>query len=138
MPQSVNSAKSVGPGICCVTFPTVELVDAKHCDEVATWLIDASREGSIVLLADVPASLRGVNPNMVPYWLNVFLNRGLHVHAIGVVTSSLAVRVALNGLQIAMRLKSSPVEAMTAPTMEELLAWARALPPKNAAKAAQG
>jgi hypothetical protein len=62
---------------------------------------------------------------MVPFWLDAMLLKGLRVRAIGVVTTSRAVRVVVSGFQSAMKLRAHPIGAETRATEAELVAWAK-------------
>lgn len=121
-----NSVEEVLPNVWLLRFPTVELVRAAHCTHLIPPLIEASKQGPIVLLAEPPADLKLVHGDMIPYWIEAFTKRGLAVRAIGVVTTRSAVRVVLNGLALALRLTGTDVKTMTKPTLAEVIDWAKA------------
>jgi len=119
-----NTITEVVPGVWLAHFPDADLVNAAFCEPLVPPLVEGSRMGPVVLLADLPDEVRLVHPNMVPYWLNVFFKRGVAVRAIGVVTRHRGVKMILNGLQLAMKMKGHELPVATRTSREELLAWA--------------
>ena len=119
-----NTISEVAPGVWLAHFPDPDLVNAAFCEPLVPPLIEGSRIGPVVLLADLPDEVKLVHPNMVPYWLNVFLTRGVGVRAIGVVTRHRGVKMVLNGLQLAMKMRGHEIAVATKATRDELFAWA--------------
>ena len=77
--------------------------------------------GSMVLM---PPNPRIIAPSLVPFWLDAFVLKGIKVRAIGLATTSMTMRVMLNGVELAMRIQNRPVKTVTKPTVPELLTWA--------------
>ncbi len=118
-------AAKVSDGVWLVRFPTVADVTAEYSQPMVATLIEACRAGPIVLLAHLPAELRLVPAGMAPFWLNAFLLKGVRVKAIGITSTSRAVKVVLKGVEGAMKLRGQPIPAETFASLEELVAWGK-------------
>lgn len=136
--MSQARVENLGDGLWLVNFATPEDVTAARSAGLVTALSLVSREGPIALLARAPPELRGVEPSMVSLWLDAFATGKVRVHSIGVVTRSLAVRVAVRGLEGGLRIRGSEVSAETFGTLEDAVTWARARAEARAARLGTG
>ncbi|MBX7101893.1 MAG: hypothetical protein K1X89_29525 [Myxococcaceae bacterium] len=121
--RSLNRAEEHAPGLWLLRFASVASTVAEHCGPLVPPLVNASKRGPLVVIALVPPELRMVDPSMAPFWLDVFVNRGVRVDAIGVVTSSLAVKVVVSAFHTMMKLREKPIQAKTFKTEAEAVAW---------------
>lgn len=130
---SLNRAEAHAPGLWLLRFASVASTVAEHCGPLVPPLVEASKQGPLVVIALVPPELRMVDPSMAPFWLDVFVNHGVRVDAIGVVTSSLAVKVVVSAFHTMMKLRERPILAKTFKTEAEAVAWgATVVAPRSA------
>lgn len=118
-----NTIEETSPGVWLVRFADKSTVDAPFCEHLIPPLIEAARSGSLVLLACPPADLRLVPQSMVQFWLDAFTKRGARVHAIGLVTESMAVRGVLKGAALFLAAVRMPIRADSFATEEEARRW---------------
>lgn len=124
----MNTLKKAAPGVWVITFPTKEDVTAAASEPLVPPLVEASKEGPIVLIATPPPDLRFVEPSMSAFWLEAMSRRGVRVRGIGVVTRSFAVRSVVIAFGLAMKVGGKPIAADTFPTEQEAVNWACKLP----------
>jgi hypothetical protein len=115
------------PGVFVVDFKTKENVSADRCEHLIKPLIDASKNGPIVLLGIPPPEVRLVPSSMTSYWLDAIARRGVDVSAVGLVTPSVAMRVVLKGLQLALAVTNRNIEVKTLSTKSEAINWAQGI-----------
>lgn len=123
--MATNSAEEVAAGVWLVRFLSKETLTAEACAPILPALIKASERQPIVLMGALPPDTTLIPAGLVPFWLNAIVLKGLRIRAIGVVTTSRAVRVVVSGFQSAMRLRSHAIGAETRATEAELIAWAK-------------
>ena len=123
----MNTVREVAYGIWLITFPTKEEVVASACGHLVPPLIDASKKGRLVVIANVPPDLRLIEPSVSAFWLDAMTKRGVLARAVAVVTKSLAVKTVVGAFGIAMKISNKPIEARTFPTEGEAIVWAHTL-----------
>ncbi len=122
-----NTIEQVAPGIWLITFAAPELMEAAHCGHLVAPLVEGSKLAPIVLLGALPPNPKIVAPSLVPFWLDAFVLKGIRVRAIGLMTQNKTMRMMLNGVELAMRIQNKPVKTVTHATLDELIAWAKAV-----------
>lgn len=132
MTGAVNTVEEVAPGIMLVRYA---VITAEASEVLLAPLVKASQSGPMVLLATVPPGTNLIPAGVVPFWLNAMLLKGVRVRAIGVATTSRAVKVVLSGFQAAMKLRANPIAAVTLATEAEVVAWAKDYVAKNSERA---
>jgi hypothetical protein len=113
------------PGVWIIDFPLREDVVAARCGPALPPLTEASRAGPLILIAQLPADVRFIEPAMSLFWLEAMTQGGLRVTGIGVVTKSMAVRTVVSAFGMAMKLRERPILARTFLTPPEAVEWAR-------------
>lgn len=119
-------SKEVEDRIVVVYFARPEDVVVAKSAALIPPLVDASKKGNVVLLADAPAELRLVEPSMISFWLTTLARADIRVSHLGVVTRSRAVRVAVSALRAALNIKSRSLEIATFDDLQQALVWGRA------------
>ncbi|MFT3710162.1 MAG: hypothetical protein QM817_21255 [Archangium sp.] len=120
-----NTLEEVQPGIWLLRFASKDTMTGAACEPLVPALAKACQSGPIMLLAVIPKDVTLVPPSLAPFWLDAMLRKGVKVRAIGVSSTSRAVRVAVNAFQAAMKLSRVEIGAAIFPTEAELVAWAR-------------
>jgi hypothetical protein len=120
-----NTVHEVVPGVWLLLFPVPEDMIGAKCEHLVPPLIEASKAGRLVVLAQPSPQQRSVDMSMPTFWLNAFTRRGVRVSAIGVVSHSSAVKVAVKGFHLAMKTVGAPIEAQIFETSEAAIAWAK-------------
>lgn len=123
-----NTVFEAHPNVWVVRFLPGKIT-GPECEHLLPPLLEASKKAPIILIASLPLGTTLIPAGLAPFWLNAMLLKGLRVRDIGVVTTSRAVRVVVMGFQSAMRLSAKPIGAETRPTEDEIVAWAKSLPP---------
>lgn len=123
--QAEPYAETIDGRIVLVHFPRVEDVVAAKSPPLVLPLVEATKLGRAVLLADAPAELRIVEPSMVSFWLGALSRPDVDVSHIGVVTKSRAVKAVLGAVRTALSLRSRSLDVGTFDTVEQAVAWGR-------------
>ena len=124
-PVQRNTAREVAPRVWLIHFPTNALINGPACVDLLPPMLASSKGGPIIMLAEPPADLRGVDLSLTTFWLSAIRVQGLRVRGMGVVTKSASVRVALRGIQLALSLTSTPIATQSFDTVDQAIAWGK-------------
>jgi hypothetical protein len=125
MVSTQNTAQEVDQGVWLITFVSQETTTGVGCTHLLPPLLESSKIRPIVMLASTPNDLKRVDLSLTNFWLNAIRRDGLRVQGMGVVTKHAAVRVALKGMQMALKLLSVPIVTDAFDDVDEAIAWGR-------------
>ncbi|MDP1822521.1 MAG: hypothetical protein Q8L48_04745 [Archangium sp.] len=85
------------------------------------------KRGKVVLIFDVADAVRSVPMDVPNFWLGVTARQELQLVGMGIVTRSIAVRVAARGFSLANTARGVPTTVETFTDLDAAASWAMAL-----------
>lgn len=113
------------PGLLQVTYEQSEDLGVAHQAPLLARL--EAQRGAVVILFDVAAAVNAVPIDVPTFWLGVTARPELAIAGMGIITVSVAVRVAARGFGLANAARRVATEVQTFKNPDEALRWARAL-----------
>ena len=85
------------------------------------------KQGKVVVVFDVADAVRSVPMDVPNFWLGVTGRRELQIAGMGIVTRSIAVRVAARGFALANAARGVPTIVQTFTDLESASSWGTAM-----------